>query len=223
MANNPLKLICEHEFNDYDLIVEVDQENKGAAPAVRVKGPYIVAEKKNANGRSYDATVMEGAVKEYYKEYINANRALGELNHPESTEINFENACHKVISLERDGNTWIGESKVLLGTPKGDLLKGLLDNEVKIGMSTRGVGNVTNSHVVDQYKLVAVDVVAAPSAPGAWVDGILESKNFLIDEHGDIVEYAYNAFEKKVEKLPYSGNAKKELFVEAIRVFLNSI
>lgn len=116
----------------------------------------------------------------------------------------------------------MGESKVLTGTPNGDLLGGLLENGVKVGMSTRGVGNVIDGRV-DEYKLVAVDVVSSPSAPGAYVNGILESKNFMVNEYGEIMECAYDQLEKALEILPKDSIAKRHLFATAISQFLNEL
>jgi hypothetical protein len=218
-----LKLICEHEINYNDLQVLVEQKNPNDRKVIKVVGPYIVAEKKNANGRVYDRSVMESAVSDFEENYIKMNRSVGELNHPDNTDINYENACHMITGLKQDGNIWVGESKVLTGVPKGDLLAGLLENEVKVGMSTRGVGNVTGDNRVDEYKLVAVDVVSNPSAPGAFVNGILECKNFMVDQHGEIVECAYQTLENKLKVLPKKSDAKKHLFANALSEFIRKI
>lgn len=217
-----LKLICEHEFNYNELQIMIEQKNANGRKTIRVVGPYIIAERKNANGRIYDRAVMEIAVADFQKNYIDVSRSVGELNHPDNTDINYENACHMITSLKQDGNIWIGESKVLTGTPKGDLLAGLLENEVKVGMSTRGVGNVVDNRV-NEYKLVAVDVVSNPSAPGAYVNGILECKNYMIDQHGEILECAYNKLENNLKNLPKHGEAKKHLFAYAITQFINGL
>jgi hypothetical protein len=121
-----MKLICENEVAyREDLEVLIEQQNTAGNRNIKVKGPYIIAETKNANGRIYDSSVMESAVKQYNKDYISTKGAIGEMNHPESTELDYNNACHKILSLERDGDIWIGESQVLIGCPKGDLLAGL--------------------------------------------------------------------------------------------------
>lgn len=218
-----LKLINEFEFNSDGLQVFIEQKNPNGRKSVRISGPYIVAEKKNANGRVYDRAVMESAVATFFTDYIRAGRSVGELNHPDNTDINYENACHMITDLKQDGNVWIGESTVLTGTPRGDLLAGLLENEVKVGMSTRGVGNVTGDNRVDEYKLVAVDVVSNPSAPGAYVNGILECKNYMLGNHGEIMECAYDQLEKTISKLPLNSDAKKHLFANAITDFIRNM
>lgn len=217
-----LKLICEYEMKCDELQVMIEQKHANGRKTIKVVGPYIVAEKENANGRIYDRVVMEGAVSEFQKNYIDVSRSVGELNHPDNTEINYEKACHMITSLTQEGNIWMGESKVLTGTPNGDLLGGLLENGVKVGMSTRGVGNVIDGRV-DEYKLVAVDVVSSPSAPGAYVNGILESKNFMVNEYGEIMECAYDQLEKALEILPKDSIAKRHLFATAISQFLNEL
>lgn len=222
MSKN-LKLICETDMstaNNIELLVEDSgQDNK----TYKVRGPYIVAEKKNANGRIYDADVMNSSVEDYIKEYIETKRAVGEMNHPDSVDVDYVNACHLVTSLKREGNIWIGESKILTGTPKGDLYAGLIENGVSTGMSTRGVGNVNSDGRVDEFKLVAVDVVFNPSGPGAFVDGILESRNFLIDEHGQIVEKAYNRLEEELKTLPVRSADKAHKILNALSNFIDEI
>ena len=214
-----LKLIQETAL--YDLVILQEQENVHAPKRYRFKGPYAVAEQENANRRKYPERVLDEAVHHYIKDYINTSRAVGELNHSDKAEVDYNNACHKILSMEKDGKQWIGESQVLLGTPKGDLLGGLLMNEVKVGVSTRGVGSIMKeNNTVNVYKLITVDVVYDPSAPGAFVDGILESKNFMLNNHGDIIEVAYTNLEKSLNSLP-TKNAN-EFLIDAINKYLNS-
>jgi hypothetical protein len=220
---NSVKLICETNFQEFDVIIE--QENAGKPKEIKVKGPYIVCEVKNANGRIYKSEDMQKAVDEYIEEYVKANRALGELNHPESTDIDYNNACHMCTSLEYDPSNklFIGESKVLLGTPKGDLLGGLLSQGVTVGMSTRGVGNVNNDNIVEDFKLIAVDAVSNPSGPGAFVEGILESKQFMIDSHGQIIEKAFGNLEKNLKNIPRRSDPKKDFLQNVIKEFIIDI
>lgn len=224
--NQPLKLICEEDIRDYDIIVE--QQNVNSPKLLKIKGPYIVCETKNLNGRTYRKDIMENAVQEYIKEYIEPRRALGELNHPPTTEVDPERACHLVIDLVPDNKVWVGVSQVLLGTPKGDLLAGLLNNNVKIGMSSRGVGNINESKEVDVYKLIAVDAVWNPSGrtpegTQCFINGIVESKNYMIDQHGQIVEMAYINLENKLKLIPRHSDDKQKLMVKAIREFIVAI
>ena len=228
---NNLKLIIENEFRDYDVIVE--QENPQSPKFMKITGPYIVAEEKNANGRIYKQNIMESAVEDYIDEYIKSGRAMGELNHPTHTEIDQKEVCHRVVDLKQDGNVWTGTSIVLCssedgkikGTPNGDILASILQHGGKPGMSTRGVGNITESGIVDEYKLITIDAVSNPSGPGCYVDGILEAKSFMIDNHGDIVETAYNKLETKLEKMPNSNivTIKEDYMVNIIKEFIKSI
>jgi hypothetical protein len=220
-----MKLICEHELNFQHLHILEEQKNNGEGKSIKVVGPYIVTEEKNANGRVYNKEHMMEAVKKYYEEFIKTSRSVGELNHPESVEIDYNNACHLITNLKQDGNIWIGESTILSGTPKGDLLAGLITNGVKVGMSTRGVGDVDSSGNVGAYNLITVDVVSNPSAgkQGAWVNGIFESKNFLIDAYGDIIEEGYNKLEKDLSKLPKKIDSKNEKIVNSIKDFIKLI
>jgi hypothetical protein len=215
----PLKLICETDF--YDIETEVIQENQNQKPIVKIRGPYIVAEKRNGNGRRYLSNVMEEAVKTYDKTCIKAGRACGELNHPASVDVNYDRICHKINYLKRDGDTWLGESEVLTGHPKGDILASILRHGMKPGISTRGVGNVTADKDVDQYKLIAVDIVHEPSGPGCFMEGIFEAKDFMINSHGDIVEIAYDNLEQNLESLPRHSDEKSRQIYEAIKQFLN--
>ena len=224
-----LKLIVENDFRDFDVILE--QENPESIKKLKIRGPYIVSEQKNANGRTYRKSIMESAVNDFKRDFIETGRALGELNHPTHTEIDQKQACHRIIDLVEDGNSWIGTSLVLCssqdgkirGTPNGDILASIIQYGGKPGMSTRGVGSINESNVVDAYKMITVDCVSSPSGPGCFINGILESKNFMIDVHGDIIEASYNTLEKNLEKLPRHIDEKNEFLVSVIRSFIESI
>lgn len=219
IINNPLRLLVEDQLNDYSVIFE--QENPNKPKVYKIKGPYIVTEVKNNNGRCYKKSMMEKCVAEYKKDMIDTGRALGELQHPETCEINPERVCHRVVSLTNEGNSWIGESVILEGTPMGDILRSIILHGGKPGMSTRGVGNVAKDGTVDSYKLVAVDSVLNPSAPGAFVNGILESKQYMIDTYGAIVELPYRALEANLDVLP--RHDKEKYVIECFNQFFNSI
>lgn len=228
---NPLKLIVENDFYDYDVILE--QENPTKPKFLKIRGPYVVAEQKNANKRFYGKLMMEKSIDNFTTKKIKNGLSLGELNHPDSTEINTERACHRITSLQPSGNTWIGESIVLCssadgvikGTPCGDILASIIQHGGKPGMSTRGVGNIIGDGIVESYELVTIDVVSNPSGPNCFVDGILESRNFMITEHGEIVEIAYNVLDKKMEKLPSKYDTRKndEYLARILKEFIQSI
>ena len=222
MVEQVLKLICEADFHPFNLLIE--QANGSKSPRMMITGPYIVTEQKNANGRVYFRDVMKEAVRAYNEEYIKQSRSLGEMNHPETTEVNPDRACHLITELIEDGDSFVGKSQVLLGTPMGDLFAGLLNNGVKVGMSSRGVGSVNDKKEVTVYKLVSVDSVWNPSAPGAFVEGILESKNFMLDSHGEIVETAFDKFQGAVGGvLPAHSQDRDEVLRMAVKAFIDSI
>ena len=156
--------------------------------------------------------------------------ALGELNHPQSASINYERACHRITSLKQEDNTWIGESIILCsnpqhgihGTPLGEVLASVIQHGGKPGMSTRGVGSINEDGSVDkEFVLVTVDLVSDPSGPGCFVAGILESKEFVINTHGEIYEVRYNEFEKGIAKIP-SGSSTTSVGSEHIKNLIES-
>ena len=204
-----MKLIVENDFRDYEIIFE--QKNANEPRFIRVKGPYIVAEKKNANGRIYRQGLMERAVQKFITEVVEPGKAFGELNHPPTAVINLERACHRITSLTQDKNVWVGESIVLCsnpqhnihGSPMGDVLASVIQHGGRPGMSTRGVGEISESGVIDtDFALLTVDAVSDPSAPGCYVNGILESKEFLINAHGELMEIAVSKFENGLIDIP---------------------
>lgn len=215
------KLICENDFNDYNILIE--QQNPNLPKSLYIEGPYAVAAKKNGNGRNYLPEVMEEAITGYNNEYVKDKRAMGELNHPATTDIDPKNVCHLVESLRRDGNIWIGRSKVLRGTPNGDIFASLIENGVRIGISSRGVGVMSESKDVTKFKLVAFDVVSNPSGPGCFVNGILESKNYMVNQHGEIMEMAYVNLENSIKTLPRNSDEKKKMIYEAFQQFMKDI
>lgn len=221
MTKKHLKLICETDF--YDMKVMIEQDNKNTEKTVRIRGPYAVAETENANKRKYLKSVLESAVKEFKDQFIDTKRSVGELNHPTTIDVDYNNACHLITSMEQDGNIWIGESKVLTHTPKGSLLAGLLVDGVKVGMSTRGVGNINENKEVDDYKLITVDVVHEPSGPGCFMEGILESRDFMINKFGEIVEIPYEELVENLMSLPKNSDAKSQKISQALKSFLKSI
>jgi len=219
---NKFKLITDAIISEPELIVE--QKNANIPAVHKVRAPYLAADVVNENNRSYDYNTLKEAVSLYNKEMVILNSAIGELGHPQSPKINYDRACHKVIDLKEDKSSkiWIGTSQILEGTPKGDLMFGLLKNKVRIGFSSRGVGKCTDG-IVDAYKLRAIDVVSDPSAPGCFVDGILESKEYMINSHGDIVEIAYDQLEENLKTLPKTQDDKTAKLQLIIETMLKSI
>lgn len=151
-----------------------------------IEGIFIQADIENGNGRKYPAHVLEKEVENYYNNFIRNNNALGQLNHPkgeDATEIDLTKVSHLVTDLRRKGNNWYGRAKILSDTPCGQIAQGLLDSGVKLGVSTRGVGSIQEANgvqiVADDYVLIAIDIVQNPSAPQAFVEAVVEEKDWL--------------------------------------------
>jgi len=211
-----MKLLTEYiAISDLQILTE-DVANDIAKKIYRIKGPYLQSEVKNRNGRIYGKHLCEREINTFQDKIVK-RRALGELDHPPTPTVNLNNVSHLIESLQMDGNDGIGVSK-LLDTPKGLVAQILIKEGILLGVSTRGVGTLTGDLVNDDYKLITVDIVADPSAPGAFVDGILENKEYIITEGGDIVEKAVNNLENKLVK---QGNSK--ILLSYMREFLEDI
>ena len=175
-----MKLITE-EIQDAEYIVEESNGKKNYA----IKGIFMQADVKNRNGRVYPSEILQREVVRYNREFINKNRAFGELGHPEGPTVNLERVSHMVKALYPDGKNFMGEAKVL-DTPYGKIVKNLIDEGAKLGVSSRGMGtlyqkNGANYVKDDFYLATAADIVADPSAPDAFVEGIMEGKEWVWD------------------------------------------
>jgi hypothetical protein len=176
-----MKLIKEiHETVNY-LVEEADGKK-----TLHIEGPFLVAEKKNRNNRLYEYATMKNEVARYTNEYINKHRAFGELGHPETPAINLDRVAILIKSLKEDGTQWIGKAKVL-DTPMGAIARNLIEGGAQLGVSSRGMGSLVNKNGVnvvqsDFYLATAADIVADPSAPGAFVQGIMEGKEWMLVE-----------------------------------------
>ena len=216
-----LKLITQTPITEgLDFLIE--EGNKDKPANLYVRGVYMVAEEKNRNNRIYSHDEMAKEIQRYNEEFVSKNRALGELEHPQSATVNSERACHLITELHMEGNKVIGKSKIL-STPLGEVMKCLIRDGVKMGMSSRALGSLVEKggvNHVENMKLIAVDAVADPSAPGAFVNGILESKSFVLKQNG-LYEEVYDIFDSKISKLP---RRDVDLHLrEAIIHFINSI
>ena len=187
--------------------VKVITEEKNGVKSLFITGPFLVGEQKNRNGRVYPKNILEKEVRRYNEEYITKNRAFGELGHPDSPSINLDRVSHLIVNLRQEGATFIGKAKIL-ETPMGKIAKNLLDGGATLGVSSRGMGslkevNGTNMVQDDYYLATAADIVADPSAPGAFVQGIMEGKEWIWDngivKEVSIVEY-YDEIKKAKSK-----------------------
>lgn len=195
------------------LISEVAQEvkyiteEKNGIKSLYIQGPFLVGETKNRNGRIYPIGTLAKEVGRYNEEYVKTNRAFGELGHPDSPSINLDRVSHMITSLKQEGNNFIGKAKIL-DTPMGKIAKSLMEGGATLGVSSRGMGSlkeVNGTNVVqdDYYLATAADIVADPSAPGAFVQGIMEGKEWVwnngIVHEVNIVEY-YDQMKKAKQK-----------------------
>jgi len=217
-----LNLVCENPGIVDQFEVFEEQTNKDSAKSLFIKGPYMMAEGVNRNKRFYPRDELEREVAAYNENFVKPGRAMGELNHPSSADVDLERACHMVTELTQDGDVFYGKSKVLT-TPCGQIVRSLVNDGVKVGMSSRALGTLEESNeynTVRNMKLVAIDCVADPSYPKAFVNGILESKQWVLAEDGKYEEI-YDQFEKSVSKLPRKEVEK--YLLERIMSFINKI
>lgn len=182
-----MKLIKEHT-EQVNLIVE---EKLGKGKEYFIEGVFLQSNLKNRNGRVYPTDVMSKEVKRYSEEYIDKNRAFGELGHPDSPTINLDRVCMMIKSLRQEGDNWIGKAKIM-DTPYGKIVKNLIDEGAQLGVSSRGMGSLTQKNGVsvvgnDFMLATAADIVADPSAPNAFVEGVMESREWVIVD-GKFVE-----------------------------------
>ena len=202
-----LKLISEHIENPDYLIEEKEDGKKD----YKIKGIFMQADIKNRNGRVYTMEVLNKEVKRYNKEYINEKRAFGELGHPDGPTVNLERASHMITALYPDGKNYIGEAKIL-NTPMGGIVKNLMDEGAKLGVSSRGMGSLDQKNGVnyvrnDFYLATAADIVADPSAPNAFVEGIMEGKEWIWN-NGMISEAEVEEIKENIEENSRTNNSK---------------
>lgn len=180
-----MKLITE-EVNEIQILSEMNERT--GKRDMYIEGIFMQAEEKNRNGRVYPFNVLNKEVERYNAEYVGKNRAFGELGHPDSPTINLDRVSHMITSLKPQGNNFIGKAKIL-DTPNGNIVKSLLDGGAQLGVSTRGVGSLKPSNgyqlVQDDFHLAtAADIVADPSAPKAFVEGIMENAEWVLTDKG---------------------------------------
>lgn len=207
-----LKLIREQIDAKFVLLEEAGQKN------YFIEGPFLQSEIKNRNGRIYPLPVMQKEVARYTKELISEGRALGELGHPDSPTINLPLVSHKITELKQDGNDFHGKAKIL-DTPMGKIVKNLLDDEVKLGVSSRGLGSIQSTKagnmVGEDFMLAtAADIVSDPSAPDAFVRGIMENREWVWD-NGVLKEREIAAIKEQIVAAPKHKSAAKALVLEA--------
>ena len=207
-----MKLITENIES-----VELITEEKDGEKKLYIEGVFLQSEVKNRNGRVYPFKVLDNEVKRYHEEYIKPGRALGELGHPDGPTVNLDRVSHRIVSLKAEGNNFIGKAHIL-DTPNGKIAKSLLGEGVKLGVSSRGMGTLDKqegvSYVMDDFMLAtAADIVADPSAPDAFVNGIMEGKEWVWS-NGILKEQTVDKYHQAIKSA-----SKGELEEKTLKVF----
>ena len=201
--------------------VKVLTEEQNGVKSLYIQGPFLVAETKNRNGRVYPVDTLAKEVKRYSEEYVDRNRAFGELGHPDSPSINLDRVSHLITNLKQEGNVWVGKAKIL-ETPMGKIAKSLMEGGAILGVSCRGMGSLKNEGGVnvvqdDYYLATAADIVADPSAPGAFVQGIMEGKEWVY-VNGIWTEQHIEESKKLIQKV-----SRKDVEKVSLQIFENFI
>ena len=215
-----MRLIAE-EITTVDFICE---DSKDGKKNYFIEGVFLQAELKNRNNRMYPLKTLSKEVAKYDENYIQKGRALGELGHPDGPSINLDRVSHKILSLKEDGNNFIGRAK-LLDTPMGGIAKNLLDEGVKLGVSSRGMCSIRKEEncnvVMDDFMLAtAADIVAEPTAPDAFVNGIMEGKEWVWD-NGVLKEAKVAQIKKEIDQATLLNLQERK--VSAFEAFLKSL
>ena len=204
-----VKLLAE-QVEDVEFITEEKDDGK---KNYKIRGIFMQADDKNRNGRIYHMEVLEKQVSDYNKKFIKEKRAFGELGHPEGPTVNLERVSHMITDLHPDGKNFVGEAKIM-NTPMGKIVKNLMDEGAKLGVSSRGMGSLEQrngaNYVKDDFYLAtAADIVADPSAPNAFVEGIMEGKEWVWN-HGALVEAHVAELKQKLDVKKRNRDAKME-------------
>jgi hypothetical protein len=211
-----MKLIRETVEN----VKYLTEESEDGKKKLYIEGTFLVGDRVNKNNRMYKMDTLRNEVVRYTNEYIKEGRALGELGHPDTPTLNLERVSHKIISLTENGNTFVGKA-LILETPYGQIVRNFIDNDISVGVSSRALGSLVQTKegynlVQDDLRLAtAADIVADPSAPGAFVNGIMENKEWMMI-NGKFVEADHNHAKKTIQRA-----SKKQIEEVALKLFEN--
>ena len=215
-----MKLICE-ELDNVEFVTEATKIGKNYF----IEGIFMQAETKNRNGRVYPKQILQKEVGRYTKNYIDNKRAFGELGHPDGPTVNLERVSHMITELKESGNDFLGKAKIM-DTPYGKIVKNLIDEGARLGVSSRGMGslkplyNGTQEVQKDFYLATAADIVADPSAPKAFVEGIMEGKEWIWD-NGILEEKSIARYKKNISKA--SSKKLEEVKIKAFIDFMSKL
>ena len=211
-----MKLITEHTDDLRYISEDVDGERK-----LMIEGVFMQAEKQNRNGRVYPRDILSEAVQKYDEAQVSKGRAVGELGHPDSPTVNLDRVSHRITELNWDGNNVMGRAQVL-ETPMGKIVRGLMEGDVQLGVSTRGMGSLQErggkTYVKDDFMLATVDIVQDPSAPEAFVNGIMEGVDYWVD-NGVIRAQDVDGYRKTLGSVSQDHLAEAQ--IKVFKDFLN--
>jgi len=215
-----MKLIAE--YNDSDITTYITEDKKGNKSHV-IEGVFMQADAKNRNGRIYEKKILEAAVDKYVKEQVSTGRAVGELNHPEGPTVNLDKVSHKITDLKWEGSNVVGKASILK-TPMGQIVEGLLEGGVKLGVSSRGMGSLVQkngtNYVGKDFMLATVDIVQDPSAPEAFVNGIMEGVEWVWD-NGILKARDIEIIETEIKTA--KNTASSDVEIRAFKNFLSKL
>ena len=199
--------------------VQYVTEEKDGKKTLYIEGPFLVAEAVNKNKRMYKEETMRNEVNRYNEEYITKNRAFGELGHPDTPSINLDRVSHLIVGLRQEGNAWIGKAKIL-ETPMGNIARNLIEGGAQLGVSSRGMGSLKMENGInvvqgDFHLATAADIVADPSAPGAFVQGIMEGKEWML-VNGIWTEQQHDVAKQEIKQA-----SSKEIEAVSLKIFEN--
>ena len=222
-----MRLIAEYNENNIECIVEKKEDG---SKKYAIEGVFMQSESKNRNGRIYPKKIMENAVSKYVDTQVSQNRAVGELNHPEGPTVNLDKVSHLITDLRWEGNDVVGKAQIL-DTPMGQIVKGLLEGGVNLGVSTRGMCSLEQRgdamYVKDDFTLSTVDIVQDPSAPNAFVNGIMEGVEWVwnngILTAQEICEEQETGFEHAPVVKSYDGNSQIREYKNFLSSFKKSL
>ena len=214
-----MKLICEVNES-----IEILTEEKDGQKQYFIEGTFLQGDIKNRNGRVYEFKMLKDKVEQYRKDFVVQKRAFGELGHPEGPTINLERVSHMISELSPDGKNFYGKAKIM-DTPYGKIVKNLMDEGAKLGVSSRGVGSIEEkngaNYVKDDFRLsTAADIVADPSAPEAFVRGVMEGREWIF-ENGLLVQREIDEIKETIRKT--SSRKLEEQMVNAFKRFINKL
>lgn len=214
-----MKLIAEYHDSDLNVITE----KVGGKKNLVIEGVFMQADSKNRNGRIYEKEILERAVNKYVTEQVNTGRAVGELNHPEGPTINLDKVSHKITELRFEGSDVIGKASILK-TPMGQIVEGLLEGGVKLGVSSRGMGSLAQKngamYVKDDFMLSTVDIVQDPSAPEAFVNGVMEGVDWVWN-NGILCPQEVEEIETEIKEA--RGISSADVEIKAFKNFLSKL